>query len=834
MLAHVVDGSREERFLRAVPLLPRRACRRRSGRAWRPRAAGRSREAIVAGYRTLADFMRASTSRGRARPSAPPSLPRGREYYAHLVRYYTTLDVTPRGGPRDRTRRSRADPRRDGSGHAQDRLPGQLRRVPARSCGRIRASTRRRPRSSSKRPAVHRRSGWTASLPALFGRLAAPPVHGRAGSGAPRAEVHGRPLRRAAGRTERAPASTGSTRMRSTSARSTRSRRSRCTRRCRATTSRSRCTQELTGLPQFRRFSDVGAFGEGWALYSEWLGREAGFYQDPYSEFGRLTYEMWRACRLVVDTGLHVEGWTPTAGHRLPGREHRPSPLHECTTETDRYISWPGQALCYKMGELKIRELREARRDGARPALRRPRIPRRGARERRWSRFRCSKPRSTPGSRRRHRVRRRLPLRRAGRERESRSPVRASRRVSRQKPGHGRDARGRVLRSDARRDRRRGARRRARVRALRRPAAGAPRRVPARDRAADAGPRRETPRASRGRDGPSRGAPRERARAHGLQLLLFAELIEEGSWVGARIDRALPERKPQPRPDLRRMLFPARARGGLRRVQLSARLLGRRRRHGLGARRRVPGRREGPSGPSRHLGALRRRHPPGGARDGMPEGVFAHAARRFAGSRHHARDASRHPRGGIHGVAARRTHALRRGGSAARADPGVRRDGLVEPGVPPARRAGRSAARRSPAGFAASVTLGSGQFCTNPGLASSLDSPDATAFLQTVGRLLAATRRAGTMVHAGIKAAYDQTSPTSRGSPACGRRPRAGRRRLPGDRGACRPPDHGRGESSRQSRALAAEIYGPATLSPCAAASRHGDAAARARASTAT
>jgi uncharacterized protein (DUF885 family) len=116
-------------------------------------------------------------------------------------------------------------------------------------------------------------------------------------------------------------------------------------------------SQELTGLPQFRRFSDVGAFGEGWALYAERLGREAGFYEDPYSDFGRLTYEMWRACRLVVDTGLHAKGWTrQQAIDYLVA--HTALSVHECTTETDRYISWPGQALCYKIGEMTIRRLR--------------------------------------------------------------------------------------------------------------------------------------------------------------------------------------------------------------------------------------------------------------------------------------------------------------------------------------------------------------------------------------------------------------------------------------------------------------------------------------------
>lgn len=115
---------------------------------------------------------------------------------------------------------------------------------------------------------------------------------------------------------------------------------------------------ELDALPPFRRYTYISAFGEGWGLYSEWLGVEAGFYTDPYSNFGRLTYAMWRAARLVVDTGLHAKGWTrQQAIDYLAGQTALS--VHECTTEIDRYISWPGQALSYKMGELKIRELRQ-------------------------------------------------------------------------------------------------------------------------------------------------------------------------------------------------------------------------------------------------------------------------------------------------------------------------------------------------------------------------------------------------------------------------------------------------------------------------------------------
>ena len=117
-------------------------------------------------------------------------------------------------------------------------------------------------------------------------------------------------------------------------------------------------SRELENLPNFRRFSYISAFGEGWGLYSEWLGLEAGFYTDPYDNFGRLTYEMWRACRLVVDTGIHSMGWT-----RQQAIDYMATrtalPIHEVTTEVDRYISWPAQALSYKLGELKIKELRK-------------------------------------------------------------------------------------------------------------------------------------------------------------------------------------------------------------------------------------------------------------------------------------------------------------------------------------------------------------------------------------------------------------------------------------------------------------------------------------------
>jgi uncharacterized protein (DUF885 family) len=110
--------------------------------------------------------------------------------------------------------------------------------------------------------------------------------------------------------------------------------------------------------PPFRRYSYISAFGEGWALYTEHLGVEMGVYETPYDHFGRLTYEMWRAVRLVVDTGMHAKGWTRDQALALL-RDNTALSEHEITTEIDRYISWPGQALSYKLGELKIRELRE-------------------------------------------------------------------------------------------------------------------------------------------------------------------------------------------------------------------------------------------------------------------------------------------------------------------------------------------------------------------------------------------------------------------------------------------------------------------------------------------
>ena len=322
----------------------------------RLRSAGREAiaESVVPAYREFTRFFREEYVPGARESLGASELPDGEAYYAYLVRHFTTLDVTPRQvheiGLREVARidrEMRAVIEEVGFTGSFEEFLGFLRTDP-----RFYAETAEE---------LVKEAAWIAkrmdgALPPLFKTLPRQPY------GVEPVPAHIAP-KYTAGRYVGAPR--GSTRAGSYWV-NTYDLPSRSLYTLEALTLHEAVpghhlqialARELEDLPDFRRYSYLSAFGEGWGLYSERLGLEAGFYTDPYSNFGRLTYEMWRACRLVVDTGLHAMGWSRRQAIDYLA-SHTALSLHEVTTETDRYISWPGQALAYKMGELKIRELR--------------------------------------------------------------------------------------------------------------------------------------------------------------------------------------------------------------------------------------------------------------------------------------------------------------------------------------------------------------------------------------------------------------------------------------------------------------------------------------------
>jgi uncharacterized protein (DUF885 family) len=351
--AHVVADPKQSRFYAPFGKFPTGVAEADRPRL-RAEGAGAIREQLVPGYRAFLDFMtREYIPRARATTGAS-DLKEGKDYYVYLVRHFTTVDRTPEeihALGLEEVRRIRAEMeevvRKTGfAGSFAEFL--QFLRTDPRFYARTPEELLQRASRIAKK--------IDGKLPSLFGRLPRQPY----GVEPVPAEIA---PKYTAGRYVPAPADGKRS---GTYWVNTYALESRPLYVLESLTLHEAVpghhlqialAKELSDLPAFRRFLYIDAFGEGWGLYSERLGLEMGLYTDPYSNFGRLTYEMWRACRLVVDTGLHVKGWTrQKAIDYLAG--NTALSLHECTTETDRYISWPGQALAYKMGELKIRELR--------------------------------------------------------------------------------------------------------------------------------------------------------------------------------------------------------------------------------------------------------------------------------------------------------------------------------------------------------------------------------------------------------------------------------------------------------------------------------------------
>lgn len=350
---HVVDRPEDSVFWAPFESFPPSVPEAEHGRL---RAAARTAilEGAVAGYRTFLDFMTDTYIPGARETTGASAMPGGDDYYANRVRHYTTLDLDAetihRMGLEEVARiRREMDAIIEGLGF-EGTFADFLKFL--RTDPRFYAET---PEELLKE-AAYISKRMDAKLPALFGRLPRQPygVEPVPDSLAPK-YTGGRYV----------PAPLGGKRG-GTYWVNTHALESRPLYTLEALSLHEAVpghhlqfalAQELEGVPAFRRNLYISAYGEGWGLYSERLGLEAGFYTDPYSDFGRLTYEMWRACRLVVDTGLHAMGWGRQRAIDYLAANTALS-IHEVTTEIDRYISWPGQALSYKIGELEIRRLR--------------------------------------------------------------------------------------------------------------------------------------------------------------------------------------------------------------------------------------------------------------------------------------------------------------------------------------------------------------------------------------------------------------------------------------------------------------------------------------------
>lgn len=350
---HVVDDPAKSVFYEPLVAIPPTVPASEHERL-RTAARAAIAEGIVPGYRLFRDFMRdeyVPAARGTIGASA---LPRGREFYRHRVRMFTTLDVTPEEVHR--------------LGLAEvERLRGEMTAIVAKVefDGDLAAfidHLRNEPRYYAETPEELLKEAATilkridGELPALFGKL-------------PRMPYGLKPIPAYI-----APRTTSAYYMRPTGD-GTKS----GTFYLNTYNLKSRplyaleslalheavpghhlqiaLQQEMEDLPEFRRYANFTAFIEGWALYAERLGLEVGMYEDPRSDFGRLSMEMWRACRLVVDTGMHDLGWTRAQAIEFMKRNSAES-LHNIEAEIDRYIGWPGQALAYKVGQMKISSLR--------------------------------------------------------------------------------------------------------------------------------------------------------------------------------------------------------------------------------------------------------------------------------------------------------------------------------------------------------------------------------------------------------------------------------------------------------------------------------------------